>query len=142
MEIKLLVIFSIISLLLISFAVYFKLFSYKVINEHSGKYILAGQITTGFSAAEFKIDPGQYIFKIKIESGKMTLLHNAFNEDGGSWSIPVKVNGDSNIIDIKDKEYVYNIILGSNSGKLDKISVYNLCMCKNAVFTFSISKYE
>lgn len=138
MNINLLIILLVLPLILIGLSIYLRVFSEFELKELTGECKLSGQLQRGYSTARLPCSQGQFLYKIFVKSGKLKIVHNSYNIDGGSWSQPTNdINAKDTILN-QNKEYGFNIKITQKEGYVDRIELINISVNKSAIFKYSI----
>lgn len=116
-----------------------KSFSYIRCNAVGGSYTLKGQAKSGQSVALLP-GTGKCRYKIKVIKGNLRLNHNAYNPDGGTWSLPPG-DGKKQHYALSNKGvYEFAIDVGYNYGEADRVELVNPRLWEDAEFVYSSEK--
>lgn len=107
----------------------------KVNKQCSGQISLKGQ-----HSCTLDISEGIHEIYIKVNAGKLRLNHGCFTPDGGTW-LDEPANGRQAHYDLTaPQEYHITVDVQASFGRRDKISIVNLQLFQEAVFSCEITE--
>jgi hypothetical protein len=126
------------SVLIISVGIISKTFNENLCVEDVGTIILGGQFMNKCSVAILPTHTGLIKYSLSVESGSIRINHLLFNPDGATWSLSIGGNKRKHYDIFENEHIIFELNIGKNFGKIDKIKVINPSFTKQAIFSYRL----